>query len=114
MYPWFGDWAFTLKNPLDLRKKWLKIPKDTDVLITHGPPYGIGDDASPPGSLSKNNVGCKELRKIIDKIQPKLHVFGHIHIGYGTYKVKNTTLVNAAISNDRYKITHLPVVFDLP
>jgi hypothetical protein len=42
---------------------WDKIPADTDVLITHGPPYGILDL-----TYDDEKVGCEELMKVILKI----------------------------------------------
>jgi 3',5'-cyclic AMP phosphodiesterase CpdA len=42
--PWFYDWAFNLpRNGSELYSKWGAIPDDTDILITHGPPYGYLD-----------------------------------------------------------------------
>ena len=41
--PWqpeFCHWAFNLNRGPDLANKWSKIPLDTDILITHGPPQG--------------------------------------------------------------------------
>ncbi len=38
--PQLDDWAFYL-GPDDLRRSWSAIPDDTDVLITHTPPFGI-------------------------------------------------------------------------
>jgi Icc-related predicted phosphoesterase len=54
------------------------IPSDTDILITHGPPYGILDHEK--GSDRKQ--GCPELRKAVIRVKPRLHVFGHVHAGY--------------------------------
>jgi Icc-related predicted phosphoesterase len=51
---------------------------ETDVLITHGPPAGIGA-ATPRG----DHVGCADLLAAVRRIGPRLHVFGHIHEGYG-------------------------------
>lgn len=45
--PWtpiFMNWAFMLGRGEPLYEKWQLIPDDTDVLITHGPPQGIGDE----------------------------------------------------------------------
>ena len=54
---------------------WQRIPDDVDVLITHGPPVGHGDLCS-----GGNRAGCVDLlRHVETRIQPKLHVFGHIH-----------------------------------
>lgn len=83
--PWqpeFCNWAFNLPRGEALRKKWDMIPDDTDVLVTHGPPKDIMDGV-PRRSLSGNSyikhVGCEKLRDQVGEIQPKLHVFGHIH-----------------------------------
>ncbi|MFN8672405.1 MAG: metallophosphatase domain-containing protein [Candidatus Sericytochromatia bacterium] len=51
--PRFYDWAFNRDRGEDINKHWAKIPKNIDVLITHGPPYGILDK-----TVSSENVGC--------------------------------------------------------
>ena len=109
--PWqpeFFDWAFNLPRGKELANKWAQIPKDTDVLITHGPPYGICDY-----TLRDNiHVGCADLLDRVFLIQPKIHVFGHIHEGYG-YKVLNgTTFINASTCNLRYSPDNDPVCVD--
>jgi Icc-related predicted phosphoesterase len=89
--PWFYDWAFNLKRGPAIAAKWALIPKDTDILVTHGPPYGIGDQTS-----HGERAGCEDLLARIEKVRPKLHVFGHIHEGAGIYRRPGTTFVNAA------------------
>lgn len=45
--------------------------------MTHGPPAGYGD--MPYDDL---HAGCLDLLKEVkDRIQPKYHIFGHIHEG---------------------------------
>jgi len=81
--PWqprFFDWAFNLDRGEEIKKKWDLIPMDTDVLITHGPPYGILDLTH-----EGEKVGCEELMKAVLRVQPKIHIFGHIHEAYGEY-----------------------------
>jgi Icc-related predicted phosphoesterase len=41
--PWFLDWAFNLPRGPKIAEKWSRIPSNTDVLITHGPPMGVLD-----------------------------------------------------------------------
>ncbi len=42
--PWqpeFHNWAFNLPRNSDIiKEKWDAIPNNTDILITHGPPFG--------------------------------------------------------------------------
>ncbi len=107
--PEFCDWAYNLPRGEPLREKWSLIPDNVDVLVTHGPPHGILDVAPFGG-----NVGCEELRQVIGtRINPKLHVFGHIHDGYGMTKIGNTTFVNAAICTERYQPINAPIVIDI-
>ena len=106
--PWFFDWAFQFKTMEELAEKWRQIPKEIDVLITHGPPFGILDE-TPRG----NFAGCEELRKRVEEVRPKLHIFGHIHHGYGTIDKFGVQFANASICNENYEPTNLPLVFDL-
>lgn len=90
-YPWIGHF-------------WKKIPDDTDILITHGPPYNIMD------LCGNGNVGCELLLKRVKEVKPKYHIFGHIHEHHGIddYDSK-TTFINAAQLNDRYDVTYKPI-----
>lgn len=128
--PWqpeFGwDWAFNLPRGDKLAQKWAEIPEDTDVLITHGPPYGIGDEAArfeymPKGSLGERrirqpkgeHVGCKELLKRIEVVKPKLHVCGHIHEAWGKIERDGTIFVNASCCTLDYKPTNKPIIVEI-
>ena len=102
--PWFFDWAFNLERGEPLRKVWAKIPEDTDVLITHGPPHGILDRTTR-GEL----VGCEELLERVDVVKPKLHLFGHIHEGYGKEQRGETLFVNASTCDVHYDPVNAPV-----
>ena len=112
--PWqpeFYNWAFNLpKGGPGLMSKWEAIPEDTDILITHGPPQEHLDMSGPP--YNEPNLGCALLREKVDEQPPKIHVFGHIHGGYG-YKFHNGThFFNASILNERYEYVNKPVTFD--
>ena len=80
--PWFNDWAFNKYRGPDIKKYWDKIPMDTDILITHGPPKGIGDLTIGPHA---EHVGCDALLWRLREVNPELHIFGHIHNGHGLY-----------------------------
>jgi Icc-related predicted phosphoesterase len=84
-----------------------KIPTDTDILITHGGPYGILDRLT-----SGQNIGDPDILVKVGQLKPKLHLFGHIHEAYGWKKTKDTLFVNAAICNEYNEVANLPVVVD--
>lgn len=108
--PWqpaFFNWAFNLPRGAQLREKWNLIPDDTDVLITHSPPFGLGDR-----TYRGENVGCRELLKAVRRIKPKLHIFGHIHEAYGITTNEHTKFVNASSCNLGYQPINQPVVID--
>lgn len=53
-----------------------------DLMLTHGPPMGILDQVV----RSRQSVGCEFLRRAVERAKPRLHVFGHIHEGYGALR----------------------------
>eukprot|EP00696_Hemimastix_kukwesjijk_P013634 gnl/Hemi2/27068_TR9094_c0_g1_i1.p1 gnl/Hemi2/27068_TR9094_c0_g1~~gnl/Hemi2/27068_TR9094_c0_g1_i1.p1 ORF type:complete len:287 (-),score=30.51 gnl/Hemi2/27068_TR9094_c0_g1_i1:176-1036(-) len=59
----------------ELETLWSHIPETTDVLITHTPPHGILDQAGGGHTL----YGCRFLLSAVGRVQPRVHVFGHIH-----------------------------------
>ncbi|CAF1342827.1 unnamed protein product [Rotaria sordida] len=107
--PEFCNWAFNL--PIDspeIREVWSKIPDDVDVLITHGPPKNILDK-----TRTGEHVGCAQLSARIKQIKPRLHVFGHIHEGYGRKEQDSTIFVNASTCDLRYRPSQPPIIVDL-
>ena len=109
--PTFMDWAFMLDRGDPLYQKCKLIPDNTDVLITHGPPHGIGDEVNL--GFKTQNAGCIHLSDRVAQLSPKVHVFGHIHEGYGQYQRGNTRIVNASTCDSRYRPTNPPIILDL-
>ena len=109
--PCFRDWAFNLPRGEKLREKWAQIPEGLDVLITHGPPIGTMDLTN-----TGESVGCEELRDRLAAMvrPPRLHVFGHIHEGYGVLRTAAMISANASICDVGYRPVNAPLVFDLP
>ena len=107
--PLFGE-AFGVASERDRAKVYSRIPGDTDVLVTHGPPYGILDQQ--PGS--EYHEGCRQLLDAVRRVKPMLHVFGHVHAGYGTYGNSETLFVNAALPDEGFGLSNRPHVFRLP
>lgn len=83
--------VFNRGRGAEIRRHWNLIPAEVDVLITHGPPSGILDRTS-----SGLEVGCKDLLATYTKIRPKVHVFGHVHEGYGEMDYQGTHFINAS------------------
>jgi predicted phosphohydrolase len=106
--PRFFDWAFNRDRGADIKRHWDLIPDDTDVLITHGPPRGILD-SSKPLSPRPNHVGCADLLDAVQRVDPKVHCFGHIHGSYGYYSIGVTTFVNASLLDENYDLKNKPI-----
>jgi predicted phosphodiesterase len=112
--PWqpeFYNWAFNLpRNGEELKAKWDAIPDNTDILITHGPAQTYLDTSGAPYNTPL--LGCELLKERIELINPKIHVCGHIHGGYGYYFNGHTHFFNASILNEQYNYTNLPFNFE--
>lgn len=108
--PFFYNWAFNLHRGKEIKTKWDLIPAGIDVLVTHGPPHKVMDRVERDGGL---NVGCEELALTVQRIKPKLHVFGHIHSGHGIQTIDGVTYVNASVCNEEYEPVQPPIVVDL-
>ncbi len=106
--PWFYDWAFNLKRGAALQEKWAMIPSDIDVLVTHGPPLGEGDQ-----TFRGERVGCQDLREAVLRVRPKVHIFGHIHEGAGVTRGEHTVFANACTCDLDYEPKNPPIVLDL-
>jgi Icc-related predicted phosphoesterase len=105
--PEFHNMAFNRKRGIDIAKHWDLIPPDTDVLITHGPAYGILDK-----TFQNWYVGCTDLLARIEEIKPQYHIFGHIHEGFGLVEREGTSFINTSSVDFRYKMRKTPF-FDL-
>jgi Icc-related predicted phosphoesterase len=113
--PYFYDWEFNYQRGEDIAKIWSKIPDDTNVLITHGPPYGVLDLVDDTYLQEDLHQGCEELKKKVDALPNlKVHVFGHLHKQGGEKLEQNEKIfTNAAMVNDNYKIVREPIVIDI-
>ena len=109
--PTFFDWYFMADRGSAIQAKWDKIPKDTQVLVTHGPPYGILDRVQD----ARAHQGCRNLADTI-KTLPNLvlHCYGHLHLDGGHQEIHGkTTFVNAAIMDERYYPVNPPQIIQL-
>ena len=93
---YFGN-AFSLPGE-ELKRQFEKIPSNTDILVTHVPPYDVLDL-----SYKNKHLGSKWLRnEICNRIHPKIHIFGHNHDSQNPFTIGKFTngekclFVNAA------------------
>lgn len=105
----FKNWAFNRPEE-KLAQHWEAIPDNTDVLITHGPPFGIMDWSNH----SKSAEGSPSLlHEVQNRIKPKFHCFGHMHEYHGIEIINETTFINASVLNDHYVVSYEPVLIEI-
>lgn len=75
--PSFNNWCFQ-KARAKTDKLWKFITDDVDIVVVHGPPKGILD-IGERYDRSLERCGDSALFKRLEKVQPKLVCFGHIH-----------------------------------
>ncbi len=107
--PEFGYWAFSFERGNEAQLKWLEASLDSDIFVTHGPPYGILDKTF----YGKEHVGCKDLLDKVEEVKPLIHSFGHIHEAYGKQVIDNTLFINASSCTLQYKPTNKAHVVDV-
>ena len=106
--PLYGA-AFGLISDRDRTRLYAQIPGDTDIVITHGPPYGVLDQA--PGS--EYHAGCRQLLAAIERVKPRLHVFGHAHGCFGMMDTPETLFANVALLGSDGSLSSPPVVLQM-
>lgn len=114
--PWFMNWAFNAPKDDDkeefLCNKFSLIPNNTDIIMCHGPPRGYGDKTT-----RDEFVGSVALLDAIDRVQPELCVFGHVHEGYGNWNYEwnegGPILANVSLVNSDYRMKNFPTIFEI-
>ena len=131
--PWVPNlprWAYSFpekEDPMSGITTWAKIHDNTDILVTHGPPFGYGDWVDGAGP-----VGSKTLFDRLGQVRPPLHVYGHIHEGAGHRVYAHTSrarylageetaenactpvhLINASFVDEYYKPRDMVVMVEM-
>ena len=107
--PILNDWAFNLpRHGKELDAKWASIPDNTDILITHSPPYEVLDKAK------SGNIGSQTLLDRVREVKPKIHAFGHIHECPGSIQIGDTLFINAVQLDREYNILNKQITVDWP
>lgn len=109
--PWFNNWAFN-EHKDNMWRHWDLIPADTDILITHGPAYGIRDSLYIVNS-GQEHLGDQHLLEVVYRVRPKHHIFGHIHFGFGLHKESGMEFHNVSVCDEAYKLANPCTVIDL-
>ena len=103
-----------MKPDKELSEIWKKIPDDTDILITHCPPFGIRDSIALPYDGKLFHAGSMTLAAEMANREnvPKLWVWGHIHEAYGedlAIRGKECKMINCSHVNERYQPVNKPI-----
>lgn len=90
----YYNWAFN-SDEREIFEYCQLCPKNTDIILSHGPPRGIFDLNSrgePCGSVA--------IKILCDEINPRICIFGHMHEQAGNVEIDNTLYVNASYLHD--------------
>jgi Icc-related predicted phosphoesterase len=115
--PWITNlprWAFNLTKEQQ-KEKFQLIPKDTDVLVTHTPPFGEVGTVQQDCWNKGRNFGSEALKEVLmeEDCQIKVCISGHIHSGSNIERINNTTCYNVSQKDESYNIHRKPVVIEL-
>lgn len=83
------------------RLKWvLWRSGGVDIVVTHAPPKGIGDQEDPA------HIGFQALLELVDKYHPQYLLHGHIHLRYGMGAVREREYSGTKVINvsERYTL----------
>ena len=83
-----------------IRKLWWKLRKHkgVDIVVTHAPPYGVGDGDNI------THRGFEAFLDFIDKYHPAYLLHGHLHLNYGMDKTREREYNGTKVINccERY------------
>lgn len=121
--PWNATSSAYALGRMARKRVYGRIPQGIDVLVTHVPMYGIADLAyvnwpilfgflqrkllshqcrvcSKPWHHQYGHSGCDILRdEVLNRVKPKIALFGHVHDDHGAVEVGGTLCVNSAMKS---------------
>ena len=106
--PPFFDWHFMAPES-KLQQMYTSVPANTNVLLTHGPAFGILDETDR--GVSAGSLSLAALLPNLPSLQ--LHAFGHIHEAYGVKTLDSYTAVNASQLDSIYVLKPVPIYIDI-
>jgi len=106
--------AYPIINHRDNLYEWGEIPYDTDVLITHGPPYGV-QDVYDDGSHTGDAILADT---VAEHSTLAYHIYGHAHTvpiykNSGVLDIGDITYVNASTVNSKNKTINNGIILDI-
>ena len=120
--PWcpsLHNWAF-YQDSEGLKEKFLGIPYETDVLLTHCPPkFGQQGVVLETNWNFGSNFGCQELQDALENAfrfkSSTTHILsGHIHSGNHNIETHGGLAYrNVSLLNENYEVAYKPFEFDL-
>lgn len=101
-----SPWSFDYRPDGPRSKElWSQIPDHLSILITHGPPKGMCDLVDSAHIGEDPHVGDLNLLRNVERALPSLHIFGHIHEGYGNFAsdMWSTSFHNVSVCDVEYR-----------
>jgi Icc-related predicted phosphoesterase len=114
----FGNWPF-MRTEEYMEEKFKEIPETVDIIISHDPPYGIGQvdqilESRRWNRETPESVGNPSLAKQLEKTKFKLLVCGHIHSGdHIPFEYNGGQVVNVSLKDENYDVKYEPFYYEL-
>ena len=114
----FHKWAF-MADESNIAQLHSCINPESDIIISHGPVYGIHDAVENEYAPEDRHVGSKSLLKLLESLdttKERLFFQGHIHGNKNAIrhtKLNNIDIYNVSVSDDSYTVCHKPLVLEL-
>ena len=108
------EWYHLLEfNDETLKKKYLEIPNNTDILLSHDCPYGVCDMCYGWKEWGKTpeHIGNKPLQEAILDKSPKVALVGHLHSANHTWEQLGNTMVRQVSLLDESYIPTYPIFY---
>lgn len=105
--PLFVEDASSGKTDVDI----LNIPADTEVLVTHQPPYSYCDMADYGNGLEHR--GNPRLAARVAEMHLRCHLFGHEHDAYGVEWHNGVVFSNASVLDNAYNPAGKPRIIEI-